>query len=422
MIPKQTLPSHWSNRLAALRAQIAVLDDKVAVLDEAALLRSWVRCADAGVDRLRAVHLPKAERGALLRPREQAVVARAVELLGTSIDAVGAVAIATDIAGTVVHSAGRAEGLPARWRGLLEAGTSMAEPVLGTTAPTLAAIEHRPQTVIREAHFWHPMEAFYCTAVPLPDPRGGWLGALDISGYEALPDIDALGLLRLAAARIEDELLRKLAEAGVMELMPPVAAGSVGRAGLLAVDADGQVTGLNSVARRWLRADLARCLPVPLTLLLGSDVGHVQRSPRRHTVRPVELRMPTGWLALMHYGPPGAAGAQGAVTPVIEPEPESGKSAAAGSPATLASTRLQAVREALAACNGNVSETARRLGVSRNSIYRWLAPTAALRRPDTARGFSWATGGATVGASLDCARNVAQEERRWRVANSGTKE
>lgn len=105
MIAKQTLPGHWSNRLAALRAQIAVLDDNVAVLDEAALLRSWVRCADAGVDRLRAVHLPKAERGALLGPHEQAVVARAVELLGTSIDAVGAVAIATDTSGTVVHSA-----------------------------------------------------------------------------------------------------------------------------------------------------------------------------------------------------------------------------------------------------------------------------------------------------------------------------
>ena len=377
MVDLSLLPGRWPERLLALREQFMVLDDRVAGLDEAALLRSWRRCLGAGPDRRAVARLPRVGQGASVGAVEQRVIGRVTALIGASIDAAGAVAIATDMAGTVIHTAGRPESLPPFWRALFEPGTSMAEPVLGTSAPTLASIERRPQTVIRDAHFWRPMEPFYCTAVPLPDPRGGWLGALDISGFESLPDIDALCLLRLGAALIEDEVLRETAPSGVIELMPPVALGGVGRAGLIAVDADGRARALNSVARGWLRAGLVDRLPVPLTLLLGSGAGHIERSPWRHTMRPVELQMPTGWMAMMEYLPPGNPLAGWPAGPASKPESTQECRPAPGPPAPcpppLSRARVDAVRQALAACGGNVSEAARRLGISRNSIYRWLA-------------------------------------------------
>ena len=42
-------------------------------------------------------------------------------------------------------------------------------------------------------------------------------------------------------------------------------------------------------------------------------------------------------------------------------------------PATMRDVELEAIERTLAQCNGNLSAAARRLGVSRNTIYRRLA-------------------------------------------------
>lgn len=400
----------WDLRLAALRDQVAALDAGVAAFDEPALRRSWRRCIESGLPSRHDIRLQQAESGIRLGATEQAIVARIAELLAASVDVADALVIATDAQGTVVHAAGRAELLPACWRGLFSQGTSMAEPLIGTSAPTLALIERHGQTVIRDAHYWRPMQPFYCTAVPLVHPAGGLLGALDISGYGSLPAIDALGLLRLAADRIEDELVRQLAAAGVMELLPLVAAGTSVRPGLIAVNHEGRAVAINAVARRWLRVPTAWRLPVPLTWLLGGGVGHIERAPQRHLRHVSELQLPAGGLLALRYGPPDLASAttEQAMKATPAPDParfeaiggatadqqahwrthDSGARSGRGGEAapTLAQERVRLVRDALAACGGNVSQAARRLGISRNSIYRWLDRPAGEPAEPTAPG------------------------------------
>lgn len=378
-----TLDRAWDARLLALRDQFNALDAGVAEFDESALRRSWRRCLAAGVAARRAQPLRRARTLADVGALERGVVAEVTELLVASVDAARAIVIATDTEGTVMHAGGRAELLPAPWRDLLLEGTSMAEPLIGTSAPTLAAIERRAQTVVGAAHFARAMEPFFCTAVPLRHPAGGVFGALDISGYGSLPPIDGLGLLQMAADRVEDELVRRLAAAGVMELQPLVAAGTASRPGLVAVNHRGEAVAANNLARRWLRQPSTARLPLPLALLFGGAVAHIGRAPGRHPARAIELQMPAGWVVELRYGPPGATGvgepppqaAARSILPSPPGPPDAASNGAAqddASSATFAQARQALVRDALAACDGSVTLAARRLGISRNSVYRWL--------------------------------------------------
>lgn len=378
-----TLGRDWDARLLAVHDQFIALDGGVAEFDEPALRRSWQRCLAAGVSARRERPLQRARSLADVGAVERGVVARVTELLAASVDAARAVVIATDTEGTVMSAGGRAELLPAPWRDLLLEGTLMAEPLIGTSAPTLAAIERRAQTVVGAAHFARAMEPFFCTAVPLRHPAGGVFGALDISGYGALPPIDGLGLLQMAADRIEDELVRCLASAGVMELQPLVTAGTVSRPALVAVNHRGEAVAANNLARRWLQQPSSGRLPLPLALLFGGAVAHIGRTPGRYPAHAIELQMPAGWVVELRYGPPGAAAVGGPQPPAAAgaavPGPAGPSGAAGDDPAhgaatqaTFAQARLSLVRDALAACGGNVTLAARRLGISRNSVYRWL--------------------------------------------------
>jgi transcriptional regulator with PAS, ATPase and Fis domain len=70
-------------------------------------------------------------------------------------------------------------------------------------------------------------------------------------------------------------------------------------------------------------------------------------------------------VAAAELPPPGEA-APGAGNPAVPPD------AASGAPATMQALELQAIRVAVEAAGGNISVAARRLGISRNTIYRRL--------------------------------------------------
>jgi transcriptional regulator of acetoin/glycerol metabolism len=54
----------------------------------------------------------------------------------------------------------------------------------------------------------------------------------------------------------------------------------------------------------------------------------------------------------------------------VEPQAEAPAPSPASAPASLAEQERGAILEALRACGGNVSEAARRLGISRGRVYR----------------------------------------------------
>ena len=309
----------WRIRIDAARSHCAAAGHDTLPLDENALIRSWQRCHAIGLGLSGPVTLRTQAPDGALHPGDRNVLLRktvsaVAERLAASVDAAGAVVVATNAAGTVIHASGDAAHLPPPWRQLMQRGTSLAEHHVGTTAPTLAVFERHPQIVIRDAHYCRSLQSFYCAAVPIHDPAGGLVGAIDISAYDRIPQVDVLGLLNVAADRIEDELLHGLAEAGVLQLVPPVAVGFAARPGLVAVDRRGWACALNRVARGWLGRQASTVLPLPLTQLLGSAVGHVERGPCRQIRSAIDLSLPSGLAVIASYhcndgrdGHPGAS-------------------------------------------------------------------------------------------------------------------
>jgi transcriptional regulator of acetoin/glycerol metabolism len=70
---------------------------------------------------------------------------------------------------------------------------------------------------------------------------------------------------------------------------------------------------------------------------------------------------------------PAMAAAASASAPAAPPFPSAAPaSAAPAAPATLEAVELETIRRTLEECSGNISEASKRLGISRNTIYRKL--------------------------------------------------
>lgn len=94
-------------------------------------------------------------------------------------------------------------------------GAVWREDVAGTNAPgTALALDH-PVQVFAAEHFRRTVQPWSCSAAPLHDPAGRVIGAIDVTGGDAIAAPQVLTLVRAAARAAESELrIRSLAEAG----------------------------------------------------------------------------------------------------------------------------------------------------------------------------------------------------------------
>ena len=195
-------------------------------------------------------------------------------------------------------------------------GAVWSEASMGTNGIGTAIADERAVTIYRDQHFFSANINLSCTTAPIRDHRGQLAAALDIS--TAREDVNDLTITILsqavkdAAMRIETNLFRS-AYPGARFLMVPEA-GSAAPA-LLAVDRDDIVLGATRAARLALKLDDVRIAAG----LAAADALREERSP------------PEGDL--------------------IEAE-------------------RAALRRALARSNGNVSQAAIALGMSRATLHR----------------------------------------------------
>jgi transcriptional regulator of acetoin/glycerol metabolism len=173
-----------------------------------------------------------------------------------------------------------------------------------------------------------------------------------------------------------------------MQISPPLL--DTPLAGLAGISSDGRIA--------WLNAAAARLLGVPVQRdndrrheveeVFGQAHAVLAALVRRDTPAPVQL--PNGLMVWMRARPPAHDGAPAALhalgrvastAPAADlaetPAPEVPATSAtpalpAPAPATLRDSDHQLIVQTLAACDGNVSKAARRLGVSRGLVYRHL--------------------------------------------------
>lgn len=346
-----------------------------------AVFHSWQRCLQSGlrperhpcfepISRSRVSYLAARDHGLLKaaqRPFDelQAAVARShCKVLLTDRDGMLLrVTPAPRQDGPVLHAACRV-------------GVDLREGLTGTTAPSLAAQSRASCTVHGGEHFHELLGQMYCAAAPIRNRHGIVVAVLDLS-IEGQPfGFDARWLVQSYASTIEDRLrIAQTRQQVLLRLHSAPASLHAPGAGLAAVDEGGRVSWLNPAAAGLIgvRSEDARQFRVEA--LLGCGIDALLAATRAPA--PQALPLPNGltvWLEA-EFRPLGDAD-DGAETAATTGSPAGDTETEAPAPelpsGTLAQLSRKLIEEALAACDGNVSLAARRLGVSRGLLYRRL--------------------------------------------------
>ncbi|MBP7666584.1 MAG: hypothetical protein KA774_07045 [Burkholderiaceae bacterium] len=342
--------------------------------DEAPLLRSWQRCHDAGMrehERVSFELVSRAQLSALDDAHGDLVRAARpeTERLAQALRGTGSAVLMFNARGVVIDRLCHEAAAPAPLLQATRKGVNLAERCVGTSAPAIALAEGLPYLVGRDAHFFDNVRPFFCVAAPIDSPDGRRLGALDITTYDQVPGFDVFSLVMDTAAGIENGLFTPTPDHLVVHFHPRAELLGTPMEGLLLVDTGGRVTGANRMA--------ARLLCMPRTALLGQAFGGLFdrrlqglfAQPSRQRADLVEMQTHVGLQVMARFEGEAARDGmhqllgQGMHPPVPVDD-------AADAPTPLRALECQAIERTLAALGGNVSATAKALGISRNTIYR----------------------------------------------------
>ena len=361
-----SLPEH-THRLRTVRSHYRATPWIQPHDDEAPLLRSWQRSQDAGLREGDRVAFDLVSRAWLAELGDQygAFVRQArpeTERLAQAVQGSGCAVMLCSPRGTIIDRLCDEASTSAHLRQVSRVGINLAERCIGTNAPAIALAEGLPYLVGRDAHYCSNVRAFFCVAAPIDSPQGLRLGALDITAYDNVPNFDVFSLVLDAALAIENCLLQAPAGGMLVRLHPRADLLGTLMQGLLAVDGQGLVQGANRAAARLLAQPVVQLLGRPLAELV--DLAPRRAGPSGRAC--AELRTLHGLTVQAQLDCTDGTLAAAAV-PACDP------AAGPAGAATLRQLEVATIQQTLAELGGNVSRAARRLGVSRNTIYRRLA-------------------------------------------------
>ena len=174
------------------------------------ILRSWRRSAELGIGmkpgETRCIPrydlMERRDRNHTLLTRSQPVMENLYqEICGTS-----SMVLLTDSEGVVLHSIGDPVFVDQAQKVYLKPGGIWSEGVNGTNAIGTALEEQTPVHVHSSEHFAEKNRFLSCSATPIFDPKGGLLGALDVSGDYRAHQKHTMALVRLSAQMIENQM------------------------------------------------------------------------------------------------------------------------------------------------------------------------------------------------------------------------
>lgn len=347
-----------------------------------AIDQSHLRCEALGVSRIESPDLTLLERGSLatIRDRHRRLLDQAgpvMEMLCEQIKQSHSMVVLTDDTGTIIRSIGDDDFVERASKIALRAGANWSEAAKGTNAVGTALVRETPTLVHADEHYLHANHFLTCSAAPILDPRGNLLGVLDVSGDHRSYHPHTMALVKMSARMIEN---RWLADdyRDVMQLHFHSRAALIGTLleGILAVRPDGRIVGANRGAIEQLGRSGAALRMHTLSSLFGTTVGALVdrfRSPRA-TPAPVFESSGGPFHVVAHFDGPAWASLNEVstqLTPEVSvhamPEP-------AAKATTLGALEIEAIRVAVRCTGGNISQAAKRLGISRNTIYRKLGP------------------------------------------------
>ncbi|MGU7775746.1 helix-turn-helix domain-containing protein [Burkholderia sp. MR1-5-21] len=240
----------------------------------------------------------------------------------------------------------------------LRVGRRIRETNIGTTAPSCVVVEDRPAVVRGSQHYLSEFDRVFCLSVPLHGLAGELIGALDITGLGERDPALLLAHFRQAAVAAENHLISEQQNCHVLRVRYDQRWEQSSMQGLLAVDGDGILQAANRFARRLLDLPAAG---ITSGLHINDVFSGARPTQRQRLLKPgAAQRVPlhngtTVFVDLVR----AARGAQALFGPAV------GQRA-------LREQTLQAVARALHTNDGNISATARELGISRTTLYKKL--------------------------------------------------
>ncbi|WP_428490988.1 sigma-54-dependent Fis family transcriptional regulator [Rhodopila sp.] len=216
---------------------------------------SWQRCLAAGLDPRTSPPLLEVGGHALAQARDatgavRRLVLAELELLYQQIAGTNHMVAFASPSGLLLDTIADATFQDAAHAARIAAGTVWQETACGTNALGTTALLGKPVTVHGAEHFFIRHRKLTCTAAPILDPDGNLAGVLDASSDYRSRQQHTRALVAMAAAQIENSLLRErhgnqmlIAFHGRAEYLHTLSAG------LLAVDPDGCILAANGQAR-----------------------------------------------------------------------------------------------------------------------------------------------------------------------------
>jgi transcriptional regulator of acetoin/glycerol metabolism len=164
----------------------------------APILRSWARCATLGLEMLSRPRIEPIAGQAMRELHERCEALRRmcrpeIEALHGDAQATDSIVILTDADGLVIDTVGSADFAEQAARVALRPGVLWREDATGTNAIGTALIERRPIAVHGSEHYFEMHRILSCAAMPILDPHGRLVGALDLSGHAVSDHRHALG-------------------------------------------------------------------------------------------------------------------------------------------------------------------------------------------------------------------------------------
>ncbi len=350
-----------TNRLSRIaQARQHVIEQGAALqapLIESWIERSWKRCLAWGrtpqeqlafdaVSRSQIQHIKDANQPMLQAAKEE------LDRLSRAIAGTRYFALLTDAHGVVIDTRGEINNADPRASRIARVGVNLSEQHVGTTAIGAVLAEQQPIWLHRGEHFFNDNTAYSCAGAPLFGPTGECVGMLDLTGVD-VPERPELQHLAAQSARsIENNWVRQMAPSLLLRFNWAGLSMGSDSDGLIGLDADGRIMCANRAARAITGVHLQA----------GEHAGDVFATP---------------WQSLFDLN-----AEQRAEIPLwsgLQVQVQLDNNTHTASLAPRAAPMLKAIetdliRRAMQQAKGNVAEAARRLGISRATLYRKISP------------------------------------------------
>ncbi|MFT4113728.1 helix-turn-helix domain-containing protein [Silvibacterium sp.] len=348
---------------------------------------SWQRCRQYGMAPQWHIHQNLLRENELHREHEQhrhlrRLGLREFPLLDRLLAGTGHLVVLASVEGTILDSHGSGEFLTRAQRVCLMPGACWREQITGTNAIGTALVERRYTQVVGGQHFFDENRFLACAGMPIISPDGQLAGVLDISGRAAELPASVGRLVRHAVMRMEHDWVLEWAletamqpgarwrSATVVRLHPhPSWLGSP-EEGVMVFE-DGL---LRAASPRGLHYAGLSTRAIGCARREEIFAGRLRLGPQELRLQSAEAGHPAICFGVVERLGQTAFAVTAGPTAALPSCTGTAHQATVETAAqeSFQSMKDDALRRALAAANGNVSDAARRLGVNRSTFYRRL--------------------------------------------------